>query len=418
MQPDAEPRSLPPQGMATGSIKGAQQRRYLVAAFGDAGHAFPAISLAEELSSRGHDVVLETWKSWREPVEALGVRFAPAEEYVVFPPPPPGINAGAGEAAHALLPLLDDFRPDVVISDILTLAPTLAAELRDIPHASLIPHLYPVHEPGLPFFGVGAALPRTKLGKRAWRAALPVLETGLRRGRAELNEIRAGIGLPPLDRFHGGLSERLQIVGTFPQLEYPRRWPAAVQLCGPLDFELPHPDIELPAGADPIVLIASSTAQDPQCELIRRCFSALADEPLRVIASTNGHQPAEPIAVPGNGTLVDWLSYSQLMPASSLVICHGGHGTVCRALQAGRPLLVSPSVGDMAENAERVHRAGAGLTVPRRLRREGPIRAAVRTLIDDPRYRLRAEEIGSSASAAGGAGRAAAAIEREFPAPR
>ena len=26
--------------------------------------------------------------------------------------------------------------------------------------------------------------------------------------------------------------------------------------------------------------------------------------------------------------LVEWLSYSQLMPAASLVISHGGHGTV------------------------------------------------------------------------------------------
>ena len=36
------------------------------------------------------------------------------------------------------------------------------------------------------------------------------------------------------------------------------------------------------------------------------------------------------------------------LPAADLVVCHGGHGTVCRALAAGTPLLVSPAVGDMA----------------------------------------------------------------------
>ena len=385
--------------------------RALVAAFGDAGHAFPAIALARALGARDHDVTVETWDRWREPIEDLGLKFAAAEQYVVFPPPPPGERPGAGEAAEAMLPLLEEFDPDVVVSDILTLAPSLAAELHGVPRATLIPHLYPVHDPGMPFFGMGAGPPRTGVGRAAWRAALPILETGLRLGRRELNETRARIGLPPQDRFHGGISDRLVIVGTFPQLEYPRAWPAEAVVTGPLEFELPHPDIELPGGGGPLVLVASSTAQDPGCDLIRRCFEGLADEPVRVIATTNGHRPEEPIDVPPNGMLVDWLSYSQVMAASDLIVCHGGHGTLARALALAKPLLVSPSVGDMAENAERVAWAGAGLTVPGRLRRPTTIRWAVRALLEDDRYRGRAEEIAASESARGGAERAAVAVE-------
>ena len=62
---------------------------------------------------------------------------------------------------------------------------------------------------------------------------------GLRKGRDELNETRARLGLGPIERFHGGISELLAIVGTFPQLEYPREWPAHVRVTGPLFFELP-----------------------------------------------------------------------------------------------------------------------------------------------------------------------------------
>ena len=385
--------------------------RALVAAFGDAGHAFPAIALARALGARDHDVTVETWDRWREPIEGLGLRFAAAEQYVVFPPPPPGERPGAGEAAEAMLPLLEAFDPDVVVSDILTLAPSLAAELHGVPRATLIPHLYPVHDPGMPFFGMGVGPPRTGVGRAAWRAALPILETGLRLGRRELNETRARIGLPPQDRFHGGISDRLVIVGTFPQLEYPRAWPAEVVVTGPLEFELPHPDIGLPRGGGPLVLVASSTAQDPGCDLIRRCFEGLADEPVSVIATTNGHRPEEPIDVPPNGMLVDWLSYSQVMAASDLIVCHGGHGTLARALALGKPLLVSPSVGDMAENAQRVAWAGAGLTVPGRLRRPATVRWAVRTLLEDDRYRRRAEELAASKWARGGAERAAEAVE-------
>lgn len=354
---------------------------------------------------------METWERWREPVEALGLRFEGAEEYEVFPPPPPGEGPGAAEAALALLPLIDDLRPDVVVSDILTLAPSLAAELRGVRRATLIPHLYPVHDSGMPFFGMGMAPPRTGVGGMAWRGALPILETGLRRGQREMNETRERVGLPPLDRFHGGISEDLVIVGTLPQLEYPRAWPAEVKVTGPLGFEIPHPDIDLPVGDEPIVLVASSTAQDPDCDLIRRCFEGLAYEPVRVVATTNGHFPQRGIEVPENGTLVGWLSYSQLMPLCDVVVCHGGHGTVARALTEGRPLLVSPSIGDMAENAMRVSWTGAGLTVPGRLRRGSTLRWAVRALMDDEGYRRRAREIAASEWASGGVERASHSVE-------
>ena len=383
----------------------------IVAAFGDAGHAFPAIALARALAGRGHEVVVETWERWREPVEALGLRFAAAEQYVVYPPPRAGEGPGAAEAAAAMMPLLKDLRPDVVVADILTLAPALAAEVHGVPRATLVPHLHPVHEAGMPFFGIGAEPPRTALGRGGWRAALPLLETGLRIGRRELNETRAELGLGPLERFHGGISERLVIVATLPQLEYPRDWPAEVVITGPLEFELPHPEIALPPGEAPLVLVAASTAQDPGCELIRRSFAGLADEPVRVVATTNGHRPVRPIEVPANGVLVDWLSYSQVMAAADVVVCHGGHGTIARALVLGRPLLVSPAVGDMAENAARVAWAGAGLTVPGRLRRPATIRWAVRTLLEDDRYRRAAKRIATSPWASGGADRAAAAVE-------
>ncbi|MFN8112388.1 MAG: glycosyltransferase [Solirubrobacterales bacterium] len=385
--------------------------RAIVAAFGDAGHAFPAIALGRALAGRGHEVTVQTWERWREPVEAAGLRFAASQEYTVFPPPPPGEEAGAGEAALAMMPLLEEVRPDVLVSDILTLAPSLAAELAGVPRATLIPHLYPVHDPGMPFFGMGMAPPRTAVGRRVWRAALPVLETGLRIGQRELNETRRRIGLPPQQRFHGGISERLAIVGTFPQLEYPRAWPVETVVTGPLEFELPHPDVELPEGDGPLVLVANSTAQDPDCDLIRRAFEGLADEPVRVVATTNGHRPETPIDVPSNGLLHDWLSYSQVMAAADVVACHGGHGTLARALALGRPLLVSPSIGDMAENAERVAWAGAGLTVPGRLRGAATIRWAARALLEDGRYRRQAEAIGASEWARGGADRAAAAVE-------
>jgi UDP:flavonoid glycosyltransferase YjiC (YdhE family) len=402
--------------------------RVVVAAFGDAGHAFPAIALARELDRRGHDVLLETWEEWEGAAKAEGLRFQAAQEYMVFPPPGPDTPQGqtVARAARALAAMMDEFEPDLVVSDILTLAPTLAAEVAGVPHATLIPHVYPVQAPGQPIYSLGFWPARTALGRAGWRALMPVLEGGLRQGRDEMNVTRARLGLPPLERFHGGISELLALVATFPQLEYPRAWPRGIQVSGPLFFELPHDDVPIPDGNGPLVLVAPSTSQDPDCELVRAALEGLADDPVRVLATTNNREPAEPIDVPDNAVLVPWLSYSQAMAAADLVICHGGHGTVARALAAGVPVLCCPAVGDMGENGARVGWSGAGLSLPRRLVSPHGVRLAAARVLADRRYRERADVLARWAEQNDGAKRAAALVEgtcrnptsRQLPARR
>jgi UDP:flavonoid glycosyltransferase YjiC (YdhE family) len=389
------------------------QLRLLIAAFGDPGHAFPAIALARELGRRGHMVLVESWERWREAVGGEGLAFTGAQEYTVYPPPGPDTPDGqtAAAAAMALSRLMKEFEPDLVVSDILTLAPTLAAEVAGVPHATLIPHVYPVQQPGMPMYSLGMRPPRTALGRLAWRATDPLLAMGLRKGRDELNETRARLGLEPIERFHGGISDLLAIVGTFPQLEYPREWAPHVRVTGPLFFELPDDRVELPEGNGPLVLIAPSTSQDPECELLRVALGGLAGEPVRVLATTNRHQPEWSIEVPDNAVLVDWVLYSQAMPAADVVICHGGHGTVARSLAAGTPLLVCPSVGDMGENAARVAWSGAGLSVPRRLLSTRSIRLATRRLLVEPKFAARAREIAAWSDGHDGAVAAADLVE-------
>jgi UDP:flavonoid glycosyltransferase YjiC (YdhE family) len=402
-----------PDGSITATGSGAGLR-FLVAAFGDPGHVFPAISLGRGLRARGHEVTIETWEERRDAVEGAGLGFTAAEEYRMFPPPDPDSADGAhaAEAAGALLPLLEEMRPHAVVSDILTLAPALAAERLEIPLATLVPHIYPVIEPGLPFFAIGLQPPRTPIGRSIWRLGQRALDIGLEHGRRDLNRQRSRLGLAPLERFHGGISPDLALVATFPQLEYPRRWPAGVEITGPMTFELPHPDIDLPPGDEPLVLVAPSTAHDSENHLVRTALVALAREPVRVVATTNRVVPQRPIEVPANAVLVDWLSYSQLMPAASLVISHGGHGTVARALGAGTPLLICPIIGDMSETAMRVAWARCGLSLPWRLCRPSPLRWAARRLLREPSFAQRAKELAAWAAAHDGAQRGAELVER------
>ena len=244
-----------------------------------------------------------------------------------------------------------------------------------------------------------------------WRTGQRALDIGLEHGRRDLNGQRERLDLPPLDHFHGGISPDLALVATYPQLEYPRRWPAGVHVTGPMPFEVPHPDVELPPGRAPLVLVAPSTAHDSENHLVRTALAALAEEPVRVVATTNRVRPQSPIAVPGNAVLVDWLSYSQLMPIASLVISHGGHGTVARALGAGAPVLISPITGDMGETAMRISWAGVGRSLPWRLCRPGPLRWAARRVLADPRFAARSRQIAAWSATHDGADRGAELVE-------
>ncbi len=66
------------------------------------------------------------------------------------------------------------------------------------------------------------------------------------------------------------------------------------------------------------------------------------------------------------------------MPRCDLVVTHGGHGTLARALVNGCPVVVCPAGGDMAENAARVDWAGVGVRLAPRFCTPWGVRLAVR----------------------------------------
>ena len=201
--------------------------RIFLGAFGEPGHAFPdarARGAPGRARARGHvrDVVAVA-RARRGGGDA--VRAAP--EYPVFPtrerPLKPYeavvLRGRADPARRSREP-----QPDVVVHDILTLAPALAARARGRARRrrwsrTSTPRARRASRPTR----WAPGMPRTAARARALAWARAAGGGGLRRGRAELNETRARLGLAPVQRLHGGISETLCLVGTFPQLEYPRR---------------------------------------------------------------------------------------------------------------------------------------------------------------------------------------------------
>src|SRR5271155_1466882 len=131
------------------------------------------IALGRALIARGNDVTLQTWTRWREHVEAEGMTFAAAPEYEVFPsgPEPLDFYEAVVHAARDTVPLVRELRPDVVVADILTLAPALAGEIVGARRATLIPHVHPYGLPEFPIYSLGARVARAAAGRAFWRQA-------------------------------------------------------------------------------------------------------------------------------------------------------------------------------------------------------------------------------------------------------
>ena len=209
---------------------------------------------------------------------------------------------------------------------------------RACPCATVIPHVDPRTEPGLPPYSLGARLPRTAVGARGCGArSIRSSAAGWSCGRDELNETRApprAAAARPRPRRHLAATWRSSRRSPSSSTRAACAGPAT-HVVGPLLWEPPPATSSCPPGDAPLVLVAPSTSQDPEHRLLRAALAGLADLPVRVLATWNRRAPAPPLpVVPANARLVEWVSYARTMPRCDLVLCHGGHGTVARALEA------------------------------------------------------------------------------------
>jgi MGT family glycosyltransferase len=83
-----------------------------------------------------------------------------------------------------------------------------------------------------------------------------------------------------------------------------------------------------------------------------------------------------------------------LLKLVDLVICHGGHNTVCESLSEGIPLMIAPIKDDQPIVAEQVQAVGAGIRVKFARIKAKEMREVAHELMSDEKYRLAAKSIG------------------------
>lgn len=329
------------------------------------------------MSDRNVDVIRDWDTAWPpEAIRRIG-------EHVMFGP--------AAAYARDLLDAAQRVRPDAMAVDCLSFGAILGAEKSGIPSALLV-H-FPIHPPapGVTPFGLGLRPAHGTLGRARDRLLLAAMRRLFRFGLSPVNAARRGLQLAPLgdvfDQFHV-LARSLVLTSR----EYdfvPSSLPERVVYVGP---QLDDPPWVEPLSVDPaddasapLVLVSLGSTYQRQDKALESIVKALGALPVRGLVTLGPLDPPT-CAIPRNVTVVPSAPHAAVLPRASLVICHGGHGTVTKALAHGLPVIALPFGRDQKDNGARVAERGAGLSLsptasPAR------IAGAVRRVLGEARFR-------------------------------
>jgi MGT family glycosyltransferase len=203
---------------------------------------------------------------------------------------------------------------------------------------------------------------------------------------------------------------------TSPELDFAGRaeLPANVRYMGPVLGAAANGSWESPwepGDERPLVVVSLSTTFMDQNDLAGRCVEALAGLPqVRGLVTTGPAIDGARLPAAENVEVADFVPHAAVLPEASLVITHGGMGTVHAALAAGAPILCLPGGRDQNDIAARVVAHGAGLRAG-----QGASAAKLRRLVSralaDASLADRARRLGSALRAQDGAERAADELE-------
>jgi UDP:flavonoid glycosyltransferase YjiC (YdhE family) len=342
------------------------------------GHVHPLVPIGQELLARGHHVRWVTNSPGLERVRSYGfdaVAGGPTlgERMPKFAAATGDLSSVARDQLRplafstmfgtlaapvmrtALVPVVDEFCPDVIVHEFSELASAAVARARDIPHVS-------VAFSGEPYTAI-------------LRATAPTMQA-----------VWAAEGLDvPAD------------LGFFDHL-YLHPWPASmgqrpdaptVLDSWHMGFDGRAPDSDTPAwlqalGRDrPLVYVSFGTEMGPMAPW-PALLQAMSDLSADVVVTTGPGIDLEAHGrIPPNVRVEAYVPQSFVLDRASVAVSHSGAGAVAATLERGIPHVCIPLGADQWDNADAVAAAGVGAVLHRNARTPDSIAGAVASLLVD-----------------------------------
>ena len=185
---------------------------------------------------------------------------------------------------------------------------------------------------------------------------------------------------------------------SVPSFEFPRkRLPGTVHFVGTppiIPNQAPVPpwagDLD---GTRKVALVTQGTVANHDFGLlVAPALEALADEPDLLVVVTTGGRPVDAIpgVIPSNGRVASYLPFEWILPKTDVFVTNGGYGSVNQAISFGIPIVSAGLTEDKPAVNARVAWSGVGIDLATNQPDPNILRGAVRAVLEEPRYRMRA----------------------------
>jgi dTDP-L-oleandrosyltransferase len=392
-----------------------ERRHILVVNLAGAGHVLPSLGVIAELVDRGHRVTYVTNEKFAPTVESVGAR-ALLYKSVFDDAHLPDLAAAAdaetrvhlihlAENEAILRPVereLADDPPDLLLYDVFPfIAARLLATRWDVPAVRMWP--------------IFASTPVYSIFEELWRSHGFRHPAEVEPFRDRLTPLLAEFGVALSIRDFWAEIEELNVVFI------PRSFQIAAESCderyvfvGPGSAQQDPVDGWRPRDPGrPVLLVSLGTTFNEHPEFFQEFARAFDGTSWQVVLAVGEFLDPDVLgALPDNVEAHRWIPFPEVLRHASACVTQGTTGAVMEALSWGVPLLVVPDYATEAEpSADRVVELGLGhrLTLDQVV--ADTLADTVRRLVDDPEVRRRVDRMRQDIHEAGGAARAAEAIE-------
>lgn len=384
--------------------------RFLFVIWEGGGNVPPILGLARRLVERGHSVRVIS-----DPCNEGEIRTAGCE-YTAYSRAPHRSDKSVGSTlakdyegspvaglrsfvrtfwssafTHDVLEELRTHPVDVCCVNDILISALFAPEKAGISTVLLIPNCNFL----LPGPGVGSG-GKAKVAFKAFLLQRIVLSQGM----ADLQKTRKALGLPPMRGLYAYIYQLSKVlILTSRAFDSKAEVAPNYQYIGPILDDPTWVDVwQSPWPSDhpyPLIVVSLSTTYQQQEEVLQKVLDALDGLKVRGLVTLGPTLDQMQFRIPANVVVCRSVPHAQVFPFASVVVSHGGHGTVTRALASGVPLICIPFGRDQPTNAAYVVAKGAGLKLGKKAS-VAHIREAIQRVIKKSAFRENARQVGKT----------------------
>jgi UDP:flavonoid glycosyltransferase YjiC (YdhE family) len=206
------------------------------------------------------------------------------------------------------------------------------------------------------------------------------------------NKVGKSYGLPPfktMEQLHEGDYNFLAEPEEFCELDLPTTYHYIGPLIGRLDTPIPEAIQKLQRDK-PIVYFAMGSSGQPK--VIAKIIEGFAGKPYNVIAPVKAILNNQPVRIPSNVHVSDWLPAHKVNPMADVSVIHGGIGTVMTACLAGKPVVGVSMMPEQQFNIDCLVRKGFAIRISKNSFTPDKICSAIDKLRNDSEAKKRARE--------------------------